>query len=81
MPGNPLLKGKKNGGHNPSGANGTGNGECMSATAWPISIYIEKLTGPEDDVLDHSLRQYAAERLSLGQRIRCLKDEHNLVIG
>jgi hypothetical protein len=29
MPGNPLLKGKLNGGNNPSGVNSSGNGECV----------------------------------------------------
>lgn len=84
MPGNPLLKGKQNGGHNPTGANGTGNGDCECRVFVLLSFnqtLAERIAGPEEDVLEQSLRHYAAERLTLDQRVRRLKDEHKLIIG
>jgi hypothetical protein len=81
MPGNPLLKGKSKGGHNPSGANGTGNGDCKCTMPTFGMTASDTDIGPEEDVLKGSLQQYARERLTLDQRVRRLKDEHNLIIG
>lgn len=43
--------------------------------------FFDNIPGPEEDVLKQSLQQYAAERLTNDQRIRRLKDQHELIIG
>lgn len=55
--------------------------ENVSSLTWLICMYMsDKKIGPEEDVLESSLQQYARERLTLDQWIHRLKDKHNLII-